>query len=183
MWHALERRAKKNGYAGWVALFVGLVKRACAIPSYYSLSVGQREKLLERIRYHASEFAQILVDMGDAEVALDGKTKVPLASVVSGIAYLAVGKIYEADRDPLTGAYIEAKQSTATRFARRFAAELRNHYGSPLDGIVATVTNGLYGTHYGAADVYNLRTRTKKFAIRPRRNRSFANRRQVRKAG
>ena len=87
------------------------------------------------------------------------------------ISDVAVKKIYDVDRDPFSGAYIFPKGGKPAQFARILGGSCSKAYGSPCDVVVAIATNTLFSTRYQASDIYNLRTRTKTFAIRPRRKR------------
>jgi hypothetical protein len=179
MWRSLEKR-NRSGDDLWISAFLTAIADAVVLPAYHYLSGAKRRALEKSISVLANELAKTLEsnkldvnliyidnlsvrgfyafeDFGDTNrqrIDADNRVKLHSTRLLREIAERSATKIRH---DPLPGK--AAKNAAAIHFARRVAARNVWAYGKPLNDVVATATNALFGTSYSAQEIEKLRSR------------------------
>ncbi len=179
MWQTLEKKNKYNDDL-WVRAFLQTAQDATALPPYHFKSVSDRKEISEEIEKLASRLVQALraneldghifrndgnifngfylyEDFGESNrsrIDRDGIEKLNVTLIIEQIANRAMQKINNEPMQGKVGANVRA-----VRFARIVAARNIRLYEEPLNTVVATATNELFGTFYGAGDISNLLNR------------------------
>lgn len=180
MWRSLERRSADRGDALWVWDFLEVVRYASDLPPFHYMPAKERRTLASSIGSLAEQLAQLLED-NQLDVQLvhnDGKifngfffyedfsrtnqasfdndcaNKLKCSVLIRAVAERAKRTIKE---EPIHGK--AGSNARALRFVRLIAARNERMFGEPLNAVVATAANALFGTCYQESDIRNLRNR------------------------
>jgi len=179
MWKSLERR-RVNQDDLWVWHFLGSALRASALPPYHYMSLRDRNELSDRIDRLSKELSRALkannldvhiihtdgnifngfyafedFDVSSQEsIEADGTKKLQVSKLLKGIAERSRNIIAE---EPLPGkAGVNVK---AIRFIRLMAKFNYKFYRQPLNMVLSTAANSIFGTNYSISGIRKLLSR------------------------
>jgi hypothetical protein len=179
MWESLGRR-RVNQDDLWVWHFLRSALRASALPRYHYMPLRDRNELSDRIDRLSKELSQALKtndldfhiihtdgkifngfyafeDFGvsnQERIEADGTNKLQISKLLKSVAERSKNIIAE---EPLPGkAGINVK---AIRFIRLMAKFNLNFYKTPLNMVLSTATNSIFGTNYTESDIRKLLSR------------------------
>lgn len=181
MWVTLEKRKHLlDPDCEWVWGFLEAVKNASRLPKYQYKSKSERQTLAKDVSDITTKLARILkandldhhlihVGMGingyfcyfedcsdshQAGLVAKNINKVPISALLDELSRRSNELILA---EPIRGK--KGVNVEAVRFARKMIERNLYCYQKPLNAVVATATNAIFGTNYSESDISNIHKR------------------------
>lgn len=181
MWYSLEKHSDTRDNL-WVWGFLSSAENYNNMPRYHYLNGTEKHELSDSIIGLAGQLAKKLTYWGldghlvhndginyngfyvledfsghmQAQFEEAKAKKLKVSKLITKFAERAARQIRQ---EPLPGK--KGKKAKAVRFIRLLAARNKRMYKKPLNYVVATAANAIFGTEYVESDVRNLLTRAK----------------------